>query len=56
MEILYSWHRVMNDKNARLFFVGSISDGQDEYLAKIQSPYIIQTLNLVLPVLGVHLY
>ena len=37
MEILYSWHRVMNDKNARLFFVGSISDGQDEYLAKIQN-------------------
>ncbi|MCI6298189.1 MAG: hypothetical protein MR582_00875 [Campylobacter sp.] len=27
----------MNDKNARLFFVGSISDGQDEYLAKIQN-------------------
>ncbi|MDD7742501.1 MAG: glycosyltransferase, partial [Campylobacteraceae bacterium] len=37
MEILYSWHRVMKDKNARLFFVGSISDGQDEYLAKIQN-------------------
>ena len=37
MEILYSWHRVMNDKNARLFFIGSISDGQDEYLAKIQN-------------------
>ena len=37
MEILCSWHRVMNDKNARLFFVGSISDGQDEYLAKIQN-------------------
>ena len=37
IEILYSWHRVMNDKNARLFFVGSISDGQDEYLAKIQN-------------------
>ena len=37
MEILYSWYRVMKDKNARLFFVGNISDGQDEYLAKIQN-------------------
>lgn len=37
MEILHSWNRVMKDKNAHLFFIGSISDGQDEYLAKIQN-------------------
>lgn len=37
IEILYSWHRTMKDKNASLFFVGCITDGQDEYLIKMQN-------------------